>query len=153
MMSASIALGVAVDDTIHYLTWFRDGLNQTRNRHQAILAAYRRCATPTLQAALINGLGLSVFAFSTFTPTRQFGFLMLTILIAGVVAELILLPALLAGPLGAAFQPRRDRGAAGPGHPANPKTSTSIEEVRQDPKHRQVPATHVSSRFVNHPRN
>lgn len=117
MMSASIALGVAVDDTIHYLTWFREDLNRSSDRHAAILAAYRRCATPTLQAALINGLGLSVFAFSTFTPTRQFGYLMLTILLAGVVAELVLLPALLAGPLGRVFLPRRKKTssvAAGP---------------------------------------
>lgn len=109
MMAASIALGVAVDDTIHYLTWFRDDLEKWRDRPRAILGAYRRCATPTLQAALVNGLGLAVFVFSTFTPTRQFGFLMLTILIAGVVAELVMLPALLAGPLGRAFHPRASR--------------------------------------------
>jgi hypothetical protein len=60
-----------------------------------------------MQAALVNGLGLSIFAFSTFTPTKQFGYLMLTILIAGMFAELILLPALLAGPLGRAFNRRK----------------------------------------------
>jgi predicted RND superfamily exporter protein len=106
MMSASIALGVAVDDTIHYLTWFREDLRQSGSRHAAILTAYRRTAAPTLQAALINGLGLSVFAWSTFNPTKQLGYLMLTILLAGVVAELVLLPALLASPLGRAFQTR-----------------------------------------------
>ncbi len=111
MMSASIALGVAVDDTIHYLTWFREDLNRTGDRHQAILSAYQRCATPTLQAALISGLGLSVFAFSTFTPTQQFGYLMLTILLAGVVAELVMLPAILAGPLGWAFRPTKSKSA------------------------------------------
>jgi predicted RND superfamily exporter protein len=105
MMSASIALGVAVDDTIHYLMWFRFGLDKTGDRRAASLTAYRRCATPTLQAAMISGLGLSVFAFSTFAPTKHFGLLMLTILIAGVVAELVMIPALLAGPLGRAFQP------------------------------------------------
>lgn len=106
MMSASIALGVAVDDTIHYLSWFREGFDRTGDRPGSILGAYQHCATPTLQAALINGLGLSVFAFSTFTPTRQFGFLMLVILLAGVVSELIFLPALLAGPLGKVFKRR-----------------------------------------------
>ena len=104
MMAASIALGVAVDDTIHYLTWFREDLLKGSDRKVAILAAYRRCGTPTLQAALINGLGLSVFAVSTFTPTREFGLLMLTILLAGGIAELIMMPALLAGPLGLVFQ-------------------------------------------------
>ena len=105
MMAASIALGVAVDDTIHYLTWFRISLNRDKDRHKAILSAYQHCATPTMQATLINGLGLSVFTLSSFAPTKQFGFLMLIILIAGAVAELLLLPAILAGPLGRAFKP------------------------------------------------
>ena len=109
MMTASIALGVAVDDTIHFLSWFRGDLQQLKDRRKAIVACYKRCATPTLQAACISGIGLSVFAFSTFTPTQRFGWLMLTILVAGVVAELILLPAILAGPLGKVFEPRQTR--------------------------------------------
>lgn len=109
MMTASIALGVAVDDTIHFLSWYRDDLDRLNDRKQAIVSCYAKCATPTLQAALISGLGLSVFAFSTFTPTQRFGWLMLSILVAGVVAELIMLPALLAGPLGAAFRARTAR--------------------------------------------
>ncbi|MCU0961615.1 MAG: MMPL family transporter [Pirellulaceae bacterium] len=107
MMTASVALGVAVDDTIHYLNWFREELDQTGDRKAAILAAYRHCATPTLQAAIISGLGLSVFALSTFTPTQRFGFLMLAILWTGMIAELVFFPALLAGPLGRIFKPRR----------------------------------------------
>lgn len=108
MMSASIALGVAVDDTIHFLAWFRGDLNRLRDRKAATLLAYRRCASPTMQAALISGLGLSVFAFSTFTPTQRFGWLMVTILLAGMVAELVMLPAILTGPLGRVFQPGHD---------------------------------------------
>lgn len=104
MMAASIALGVAVDDTIHYLTWFRVSLNRDGDRLNAIRSAYHHCATPTLQATLINGLGLSVFMVSTFSPTKQFGYLMLVILFAGAIAELLLLPALLAGPLGRVFK-------------------------------------------------
>lgn len=110
MMTASIALGVAVDDTIHYLTWFREELQRTGDRKLAILGAYRRCATPTFQAATISGLGLSIFAFSTFTPTQRFGYLMLAILFAGVVAELVFFPALLASPLGLAFKVTRKPG-------------------------------------------
>jgi uncharacterized protein len=107
MMTASIALGVAVDDTIHYLNWYREELDRLKDRKLAILAAYKHCATPTFQAAIISGLGLSVFALSTFTPTQRFGYLMLVILWMGVVAELIFFPALLAGPLGMVFKPRK----------------------------------------------
>jgi predicted RND superfamily exporter protein len=107
MMCASIALGVAVDDTIHYLNWYREELDRLKDRKLAILAAYKHCATPTFQAAIISGLGLSIFALSTFTPTQRFGQLMLVILWMGVVAELIFFPALLAGPLGVVFKPRK----------------------------------------------
>jgi predicted RND superfamily exporter protein len=111
MMSASIALGVAVDDTIHFLAWYRKDLNHYRDRRVAIRSAYRHCAPPTIQAALISGLSLSVFVLSTFTPTQRMGWLMLSILVAGMVAELVMLPALLAGPLGKAFpiQPQKGR--------------------------------------------
>ena len=105
MMTASIALGVAVDDTIHFLARYRESLDQCSDRKRAIVATYQHCAIPTLQAAIISGLGLSVFAFSTFTPTQRFGWLMLTILVAGVISELVMLPAILAGPLGRVFQP------------------------------------------------
>ncbi|TWU01819.1 efflux RND transporter permease subunit [Neorhodopirellula pilleata] len=103
MMTASIALGVAVDDTIHFLHWYRHCQTTQPDRNSAIEAAFLGCCNPTLQAAVINGLGLSVFLLSTFVPTRQFGLLMLVILSCGAVAELVLLPAILASPLGKAF--------------------------------------------------
>jgi predicted RND superfamily exporter protein len=103
MMTASIALGVAVDDTIHFLSWYRHAQQTTTTRPAAIEAAYRSCCRPTLQAALVNGLGLSVFLLSSFVPTKQFGLLMLVILTCGAVAELLLLPAILASPLGRTF--------------------------------------------------
>jgi predicted RND superfamily exporter protein len=130
MMAASIALGVAVDDTIHYLTWYREGLVEFGNRNEAIISAYRRCAPPTLQAAMISGLGLAVFAFSTFTPTQRLGWLMMTILIAGVVAELVMLPAILAGPLGRAFSIRRQSAPSAVPAPHTPQRKGALVSTR-----------------------
>lgn len=136
MMAASIALGVAVDDTIHFLAWFREDLIKSQDRRLATIAAYSRCATPTLQAALVNGLGLSVFAVSSFTPTARFGWLMLTILVAGVIAELVMLPSLLFSPLGKAFElplarkrwiPRFHWGTAKKPAPASPMVGHTVE--------------------------
>ena len=106
MMTASVAMGVAVDDTIHFLTWFRDGVAAGLPRHKAIIEAYRRCAAAMTQTTLIGGLGLAVFAFSTFTPTQYFGTMMLVLLCAALIGDLIFLPALLAGPLGKHFCPK-----------------------------------------------
>ena len=37
MMTASVAMGVAVDDTIHFLTWFRRGIDEGLDRKNAVL--------------------------------------------------------------------------------------------------------------------
>jgi len=106
MMTASVALGVAVDDTIHYLTWFRRGLDRGLDRKGAAIMAYERCANAMTQTTLIAGFGLAAFAFSTFTPTQRFGTLMLTLLFAALFGDLIFLPAMLSGPFGRFFRPR-----------------------------------------------
>ena len=103
MMTASVALGVAVDDTVHFLTWFRRGVSEGLNRVEATKMAYERCAKAMMQTTIIGGLGLSVFATSSFTPTQQFGYLMITMLGTALVGDLLLLPAILAGPLGRFF--------------------------------------------------
>jgi hypothetical protein len=56
-----------------------------------------------------------VFATSSFTPTKRFGWLMLAILIAGMVAELIMCPSLLFGPMGKVFEKKDKKGPKGHG--------------------------------------
>ena len=107
MMTASVAMGVAVDDTIHFLNWYRGALGQGYDRKSAIKIAYDRVATAMTQTTLIGGFGLSAFALSTFTPTQRFGVLMLILLGMALVGDLILLPALIAGPLGKYFGKER----------------------------------------------
>jgi predicted RND superfamily exporter protein len=103
MMTASVAMGVAVDDTVHFLTWFRRGIMSGLDRRGAVRMAYERCATAMIETTVIGGLGLGVFALSTFTPTQRFGYLMMFLLSAALVGDLIFLPALLTGPLGKLF--------------------------------------------------
>jgi predicted RND superfamily exporter protein len=104
MMTASVAMGIAVDDTIHFMTWYREGLAEGLPRRTAILTAYRKCATAMTQTAMIAGLGLASFAFSTFMPTQRFGVMMLCQLFAALFTELLWTPALLASPLGRFFE-------------------------------------------------
>ena len=109
MMTASVAMGVAVDDTIHFLSWFRAHLDEGMNRAEAVIQAYRRVGPAMTQTTIVGGLGLFVFALSTFTPTQRFGTLMLVMLATALAGDLILLPALLAGPAGRFFKPRESR--------------------------------------------
>jgi predicted RND superfamily exporter protein len=109
MMTASVALGISVDDTIHFLTWFRDGVDRGMKQKEATLYAYSRCATSMFQTTMIAGLGLSAFALSTFTPTQMFGIMMLAILTVAMFGDLVFLAALLNTPLGWVFRPRRKK--------------------------------------------
>ncbi len=127
MMTASVALGVAVDDTMHYLTWFRQGLDEGRDRKGAAMMAYERCGTAMTQTTLIGGLGLAAFCFSTFTPTQRFGTFMLLLLFAALFGDLVFLPAMLTSPLGRVFRRR-------PRKPAEPLPAEEVpeEEVEEE---------------------
>ena len=103
MMTASVALGIAVDDTIHFLSWFRRGVQQEFGRSEAVHLAYRRCGKAMLQTTVICGLGMLVFGLSSFVPTARFASLMFMLLLLALVGDLVLLPALLTGPLGRYF--------------------------------------------------
>ncbi|HBO42379.1 MAG TPA: hypothetical protein DD670_00250 [Planctomycetaceae bacterium] len=109
VMAPAVALGVTVDDAIHFMLWCRRGQQQGMSREDAILFAYGDCAEPIYQSWAVIGLGLSAFAFSAFMPTRRFGILMLTMLTVSSIGNLVFLPALLAGPAGRWFW--RDRKA------------------------------------------
>jgi predicted RND superfamily exporter protein len=100
VMTPSVALGVTIDDVVHFLLWFRRGIEKGMDRRNAVLLAYQGCARAMYQSWGVIGLGLSMFAFSSFTPTMRFGALMVALLTAGLVGNLVFLPALLTGPLG-----------------------------------------------------
>jgi predicted RND superfamily exporter protein len=103
MMTASIALGIAVVDTLHFLTWFRRDVAAGNEVEDAVRRAYLHCATPMLQTSIICGIGMLVFVFSSFTPASRFAWMVFVLLIAALVGDLVILPALLAGRLGRAF--------------------------------------------------
>ncbi len=104
VMTASAALGIAVDDTVHFLTWFRRGLDRGLSRGGSLGDAFQRCSGAMAHTTLICSSGLLVFALSTFVPILHFAWLMVFLLLAALVGDLVLLPALLAGPLGRTFK-------------------------------------------------
>ena len=106
MMTASVALGIAVDGTLHFLNWFRREINHGCSRQEAVSRSFRHCARAILQTTVICGLGLLVYAFCEFVPTRRFAFMMFALLMAACVGDLLLLPALLVSPLGRLFVKR-----------------------------------------------
>ncbi|MEX0585680.1 MAG: MMPL family transporter, partial [Pirellulales bacterium] len=117
VMAPAVALGVTVDDVVHFMLKYRDALRQGTPRRDAIMSAYRHCGQAIYQSWGVIGLGLSVFAMSHFMPTQRFGVMMVTLLTASTFGNLVLLPAVLASPLGYLFTWRAQRKRVA-GHPA-----------------------------------
>ena len=103
VMAPSVALGVTVDDVVHFMLWFRRGIADGLDRKQATMLAYKGCARAMYQSWGVIGIGLSVFSLSPFGPTQRFGYMMLAMLTIALVGNLVFMPALLSGPLGAVF--------------------------------------------------
>lgn len=107
MMTASAAMGIAVDDTLHFLVWFRRGAERFQSRRRSVRYAYRHCATAMFQTSIICGLGLLAFMASPFTPIARFGLVMAIMLALALLGDLLLLPAALCSSWGKSLSPRR----------------------------------------------
>ena len=103
VMTASVALGIAVDDTFHFLIWFRIESDAGRKSADAVRVCFGHCAKAMLQTTVICSLGMLVFMLSNFLPTRRFAWMIATLLAAALVGDLLMLPALLSTPLGRWF--------------------------------------------------
>jgi uncharacterized protein len=100
VMSASIALGIAVDDTIHLLSRFGSRRARGLNRKRAAWGALKQCAMAMIHTTVVCGISLLVYGMSDFVPTRQFAFLMFGLLGIALLGDLFLLPALMVSGFG-----------------------------------------------------
>ncbi|MGD9853397.1 MAG: RND family transporter [Planctomycetaceae bacterium] len=114
VLCASVALGIAVDDTVHFLTWFRRGLSEGLERTAAVRFAFDRCAIAMVQTTLICGSGMLVFGLSEFAPASRFAVMLAMLLVIALQGDLVLLPALLCSPLGRIFERPGDPQWTGP---------------------------------------
>jgi len=96
VMVAAVVLGIAVDDTLHTLGVFR--VRQAGSTlEEAVVATLRDTGPAYLLTGAILVAGFGVTALSSFAPTSRFGLLAAVAMVLAVVADLLLLPALLAG--------------------------------------------------------
>ena len=100
VMAPCVALGVTIDDAIHFVLWYGRGISRGLSQPSAVSLAYAGCGRAMVQSWGVIGMGLSVFALSSFIPTFRFGALTVALLTAALASNLLFLPALLAGPLG-----------------------------------------------------
>jgi predicted RND superfamily exporter protein len=93
---ATIALGLAVDATIHYMARLNLELRKDGNQEQAVVRALRAVGQPIVHTSIGLCLGFFVLGLSNFVPVKQFGLLTGLTLMCALVANVVVLPALLA---------------------------------------------------------
>jgi predicted RND superfamily exporter protein len=92
----SIALGIASDQTIYFLTSYRQELKLgTQTISQIISKTIKETGFSMIYTAIILFFGFGVFAFSTFGGTIALGTLLAITLVLAMLFNLIFLPALL----------------------------------------------------------
>ena len=87
---AAIAMGIAIDDTIHFV----DAYNQP-NEDNPIHYAFARTGLAIVYTSTLIALGFSMFVFSDFMPSVYFGILTASAMLLAIVTDLTVLPALL----------------------------------------------------------
>lgn len=94
-MTASVALGIAVDDTTHFLIRFRAFGGSTTNILGPVRKAISQCGPAMLETTAIGSAGLLVYGFSEMTVVSNFSISITCMLVLAIIADILILPALL----------------------------------------------------------
>ena len=134
MMTGSICLGISVDCTFHFLVQYQQSYNNGKTSVEACQDALEHSGEPMLDSTLISSMGMLALCLSSFTPTARFGMLMASQMIASLLGELVLLPAMLC------LRPaRKSVQTAKP--PQQPEPQTPRDEAESEPKIHPFPVT------------
>ena len=94
-IAGAIIIGVAVDDTIHFLVKYFDARKRGLNMEDTFDEVLKYAGKAILFTTIILSVAFSLFAFSDFSPNQNFGIVTAFALVIAFVVDLLLLPALL----------------------------------------------------------
>ena len=94
----SIAFGISVDNTIHFLAKYRQELNMTNwDIRKSVVIALKETGVSMLYTSVVLFFGFGIFTVSNFGGTQAMGILVSLTLLVAVTSNLILLPSLISG--------------------------------------------------------
>ncbi len=91
----TVALGIAVDDTIHLLARYREELQRGREQREALRESILHCGRAVLVTTILLASGFYVNTASAFPTNVSFGGMGGTVIIAALFCDLFVLPPLL----------------------------------------------------------
>jgi predicted RND superfamily exporter protein len=92
---AAISVGIAVDNTIHYIIRFKREFHLNKNYSKSVKICHGSIGKAMYYTSCIIVIGFSILSLSNFIPTIYFGLLTGLAMLAALFASLTLLPALL----------------------------------------------------------
>jgi predicted RND superfamily exporter protein len=92
---AAISVGIAVDNTIHYIIRFKREFYQNNNYSKSIQICHGSIGKAMYYTSSIIVIGFSILSLSNFIPTIYFGLLTGLAMLTALLASLTLLPSLL----------------------------------------------------------
>ena len=92
---AAISVGIAVDDTIHYIHRFREEFEKDRDYVATMHRAHATIGSAMYYTSVTIVIGFSILVFSNFVPSIYFGLLTSLAMVAALTAALTLLPQLM----------------------------------------------------------
>jgi len=95
VIAFTVAFGLAVDDTIHFLNRLAVEESRTNSPEKAVRQTLFVVGPVLVLTTIVLVLGLAVTVFSAVPPTQLFGRLAMTMLVAALIADLLLLPAII----------------------------------------------------------
>ena len=95
IVSFTVAVGMAVDDTIHFIVRYREERRAGRGKELSIQRTFQGAGQAIVLTSVLLVLGFGVMGTSDLTSTRDFGILASVTMTAALLGDLFLLPAML----------------------------------------------------------
>lgn len=95
LLIAPVIIGVAVDDTIHFMTSYRLELIKTRDMQQALRNTLHDVGRAVMFTTMILGLGFAILGFSEYLGIAKIGIFGGLAIFMALLCDLLLLPALI----------------------------------------------------------
>ena len=92
---AAITIGIAVDNSIHYIYRFKEEFSQSNNYEETIKTCHSTVGIAILNTSITIVFGFSILVLSNFIPTIYFGVFTGIAMLLAMVSVLTLLPALI----------------------------------------------------------
>ena len=92
IMIASVAIGISVDDTIHFLYRFKEEFKKDRDHYLAIQRTLSGVGRALIFTTVVATCGFLVFCLSDFKAIQYFGLLTGITMVSAIIADLLILP-------------------------------------------------------------